>query len=60
MHFNEREIYGIGKKMADGLATREEQIVFLNYALMLESMVEVASIEDFYGTEGWKRQVFGD
>lgn len=56
MSFNstEQEIDIIRGKLMVNAATQEEINEFLGYVLELESLVEEASMEDFYGTEGWK------
>jgi len=56
----EQEINIIRGKMLVAAATKEKLHTFLKYVTQLESMVEEASIEDFYGIEGWRRRVFGD
>jgi len=44
-------------KMLVGHATTEELHDFLTYVTALEGLVEDASIEDFYGTEGWQHHL---
>ncbi|MCK5018469.1 MAG: hypothetical protein KAS32_15525 [Candidatus Peribacteraceae bacterium] len=51
---SEREIDMIRGKMMVGAATLQELQEFLTYTTIIESLVEEASIEDFYGTEGWR------
>ena len=54
---SEKEINIIRGKMMCGHATVEELHDFLYYVSKLESMVEEASNEDFYGTEGWEHRI---
>lgn len=44
-------------KMMIGAATPEELRDFLTYVIALEGLVEEASMEDFYGTEGWQHRL---
>ena len=46
-----------GGKMMVGAATAEEQRDFFTYVNEIEELVEEASIEDFYGTEGWQHRL---
>ena len=55
----EKEIIKIQTKLELGKATKEEIKTFLEYVAKLEELVEEASMEDFYGTWGWKYKVFG-
>ena len=56
----EQEINIIRGKMLVNAASQEELHKFLEYVSKIEGLVEEASVEDFYGTEGWHRAVFGD
>lgn len=53
----ERELDIIRGKMLIGAASKEELYFFLTYVNTLESLVEEASIEDFYGTGGWRHRI---
>jgi hypothetical protein len=57
---SEREIHMIRGKLLVNGATVDEINDFLFYVDTLESMVEEASCEDFYGTEGWKHSIGWD
>lgn len=57
---SERELNMIRGKMLVAAATPEELRAFLSYVTLLESLVEEASNEDFYGTEGWRHRVGWD
>lgn len=52
-----RELDTIRGKMMVGHATPEEMRDFLTYVSALEGLIEDASIEDFYGTEGWQHKL---
>lgn len=54
---SEREIDTIRGKMLCGAADNDEIKDFLSYVIKLEELVENASCEDFYGTEGWKHSI---
>lgn len=54
-----KEIIKIQTKLELGKASPEEIKLLLEYVTKLEEMVEEASMEDFYGTWGWKYQMFG-
>lgn len=56
----EKELDAIRGKMLVGHATASELQDFLNYVLALEELVEWASMEDFYGTEGWRHRIGWD
>lgn len=56
----EKELDKIRGKILVGKATVEELHDFLEYVSAIEALVEEASNEDFYGTEGWTRRVFGE
>lgn len=56
----ERKLDEIRGKMLIAHATPKELQSFLFYVNKLEELVEDASNEDFYGTEGWRRVVFGE
>ena len=51
------ELNTIRGKMMVGHATAEELRDFLTYVSALEGLVEDASCEDFYGTEGWQHHL---
>jgi len=53
----ERELDMIRGKMLVNAATQDELHDFLRYVSVLESLVEDASMEDFYGTEGWRHHI---
>lgn len=57
---SEREINMIRGKLLAGHATLDEVSDFLFYVGKLEMLVEDASIEDFYGTEGWRHRIGWD
>ena len=57
---SEREINMIRGKMLVNAATRDELHDFLTYVTALEVMVEEASRDDFYGTEGWSHRLGWD
>lgn len=50
----ENKIDEIRGKMLVNAATQEELHDFLRYVSKIEGMVEDASNEDFYGTEGYR------
>ena len=52
-----RELDMIRGKMTVGAATPAEMRDFLTYVVVLEGLVEEASNEDFFGTEGWQHKV---
>ena len=52
-----RELDMIRGKMMVGAATPAEMRDFLTYVSVLEGLVEDASNEDFFGTEGWQHKV---
>jgi hypothetical protein len=54
---SKQEINIIRGKMMCGHADRKDLSDFLYYVSKLESMVEEASLEDFYGTEGWEHYI---
>ena len=51
---SEETINMIRSKVLTNTATKEELYDFLTYVIALESLVEEASIKDFYGTKGYK------
>ena len=53
---SEREINMIRGKMSANVATVEEIGEFLRYVTEIERLVEEASSEDFYGTDGWRHR----
>ena len=55
-----RELDTIRGKMLVAKATQQELQDFLVYVSALEGLVEEASVEDFYGTEGWQHRLFLD
>lgn len=57
---SERELDEIRGKMLVCAATQEELHAFLYYVNVLESLVDDASMEDFYGTEGWRHHIGWD
>ena len=52
-----RELDMIRGKMLVNKATQEELHDFLRYVNVLEDLVEEASDQDFYGTEGWQHSI---
>lgn len=54
---SERDINIIRGKMLVAQATQEECHDFLRYVSALEMLVEEASNEDFYGTEGYEHRL---
>ena len=54
---SERELNMIRGKMSVGKATQKEVMDFLTYVTALEGLVEEASNEDFFGTEGWQHRI---
>lgn len=54
---NEQELNMIRGKMLVGVATTKELHTFLNYVSALEALVIEASLEDFYGTEGYEKRL---
>ena len=56
----EREVDMIRGKLSVGAATLNETYDFLVYVEALEQLVEEASVEDFYGSEGWKHRIGWD
>ena len=52
-----RELDVIRGKMLVGHATIKELQDFLIYVSALEGLVEDASVEDFYGSEGWQHRL---
>lgn len=56
---NEQAINLIRGKMLIAMATPAEVQAFLRYVIELEVMVQAASDEDFFGSEGWRHRVFG-
>ena len=51
---SERELNIIRGKMLVGAASITEQKEILKYITALESLVEDADLDDFYGTEGYR------
>ena len=60
MKVPEREIDMIRGKMLVNAASKEELHTFLFYVTALECLVDEASMEDFYGTEGWRHAIGWD
>ena len=54
---NEKELDMIRGKMLVNAATTEELHAFLTYVAVLESLLEEADEDDFYGTEGWRYRI---
>lgn len=52
-----RDLDMIRGKLSTLTATEEEVEKFLKYVTDLEELVEEASNEDFYGTEGWEHRL---
>jgi hypothetical protein len=57
---SQRKLDEIRGKMLVGKATPEEVEAFLHYVSKIEGMVEDASNEDFFGSEGWTHTLWGD
>ena len=57
---SERDLNIIRGKMMVNAATQKELLDFLTFVTKLESLVEEASMEDFYGTEGWQKRMGWD
>ena len=57
---SEKELDMIRGKMLVNAATKKEISYFLFYVSKLEELVEKASIEDFYGSEGWQHYIGWD
>lgn len=60
MKIEEKEINIIKGKMLIGKATEKELTEFLEYVAEIEMLVEEASKQDFYGTEGYKHRIGWD
>ena len=56
----EKELDTIRGKMLVAKATAEELGEFLRYVSQLEALVDEASDEDFYGTDGWRHRLGWD
>ena len=54
---SEKELNIIRGKMLVNYVTNYEITEFLKYVSALESLVEEASNEDFYGTRGWQHRL---
>jgi hypothetical protein len=52
-----RELDAIRGKMLVGAASPKELSEFLKYVAALEGLVEDASSEDFFGSEGWQHHL---
>ena len=57
---SERELDMVRGKMMVGAATPAELRNFLTYVGVLEGLVEEASNEDVFGSEGWRHRVGWD
>jgi hypothetical protein len=57
---SEQEIDMIRGKMLVAAATQEELHAFLNYVTAIESLVEDASCDDYYGSDGWRHRIGWD
>jgi hypothetical protein len=57
LNASEKELNMIRGKMIVGKASIEEVRNFLEYVSIIEGLVEYASEQDFYGTEGWRHWV---
>ncbi len=58
---SEQQINIIRGKILCGAASKKEIEDYLFFVDTLEELVEEASMEDFYGTEGWKFRIgWGD
>jgi len=53
----EREYDEIRGKMLVNHATAEELCEFLKYVNVLESLLEDADNDDYFGTEGWRHRM---
>lgn len=47
----------IGVENEHSCASKEDILNFLKYVKSLEELVEEASQQDFYGTEGWQHKI---
>lgn len=56
----ENRLNEIRGKMLVNAATREELHAVLDYINALEVLIDEASDEDFYGTEGWRHKIGWD
>lgn len=54
---SEKELDMIRGKMLINKATQEELNEFLKYVSVIESLIDEADLEDFYGTEGWRNKI---
>ncbi len=57
---SEKEINIIVGKLLVGKCQKKDIQDYLYYVAALEKLVEEASQEDFYGTEGWRRRIGWD
>ena len=57
---SEKVINVIRGKLEVNRASDKDIKYFLDYVAKLEELVEEASQEDFYGTEGWKHRIGWD
>ena len=57
---NEQKLNEIRGKMLVAKATKEELHQFLYYVTVIEGLVEQASMEDFYGTGGYRHYLGWD
>lgn len=56
----ERELDVIRGKMLVGAASAEELMDFLCFVSELERLVDEADLDDYFGTEGWRRRLGWD
>jgi hypothetical protein len=54
---SQSEINIIRAKILVGDASKRDMQDFLYYVSLIESLVQEASDEDFYGTEGWRHRI---
>lgn len=57
---SEQKLNEIRGKMLVAAATQKELHEFLTYVSVIEGLVEEASLEDFYGTEGYRHRLGWD
>lgn len=54
---SEKELNIIRGKMLVNMANTAELHDFLNYVVALESLLEDANNDDYFGTEGWQHKI---
>jgi len=54
---SERELDMIRGKMLINAASKQEVHEFLKYVSVIESLVDEADEDDYFGTEGWRHKV---